>query len=108
MLFVGSRGVLRSTAVAITALLVTGCLGHHSSAPAVPTVNVALHRRDIAEVAASTRPETPVHWTQVEAVRYAGTCPQRLGMFFDTVAQAGQPEAARVVRGQLAHLGVKV
>lgn len=70
--------------------------------------DVAIHREDLADSAASTRPETPVHWAEVEAVRYAGTCPQKLGAFFDTLARAGQPAAARTVRAELVRLGVKV
>jgi hypothetical protein len=68
--------------------------------------DVAMHREDLADAAASSRPETPVHWAEVEAVRYAGTCPQKLGTFFDTLAQAGQPAAARTVRAELTRLGV--
>jgi hypothetical protein len=213
---VGSRGVLRIATALVSTLLVAGCLGHHSSAAAVPTVkrtvlgidppatvasemasrcasshgkvgldlhegtvhvrtqftcalarddqsgladelvelvanrndastradlintlahevgvnpypradmvweigtggdgcyridDVDFHRQELAETAAGSRPETPVHWAEVEAVRYAGTCPQKLGAFFDTLAQAGQPAAARTVRAELEHLGVKV
>jgi hypothetical protein len=76
------------------------------AAPCFRIDNVALHRQDVADAAASSRPETPVHWTEVEAVRYAGTCPQHLGTFFDTLAQAGQPAAARTVRAELTRLGV--
>jgi hypothetical protein len=70
--------------------------------------DVALHRQDISEVGAQPGAfhETPVHWAEVEAVRYAGTCPQKLGAFFATLTQAGQPAAARTVRTELTRLGV--
>jgi hypothetical protein len=68
--------------------------------------DVELHRREIAEAGASSRPETPLQWTKVEAVRFAGTCRKRLGDFFDSVARAGQPAAASSVRKELARLGV--
>jgi hypothetical protein len=68
--------------------------------------DVASHRENLAIAAAGSERETPVHWTEVEAVRYAGTCRKRLGDFFDSVAKAGQPAAASTVRHELARLGV--
>jgi hypothetical protein len=68
--------------------------------------DTAFHRTELAESAHSTDPETSLHWTRVEAVRFAGTCPQRLDAFFDSVARAGQPAAAAEVRKELTHLGV--
>ncbi len=70
--------------------------------------DAGFHRQEIGEVAHLPPPrrETPVHWTKVEAARFAGTCPDQLGAFFDSVAAAGQPAAANEVRSEMARLGV--
>ena len=65
------------------------------------------HRQQIAAAMhfPPSQRETPEHWTKVEAARFAGTCPEQLTAFFDSVATAGQPAAAEEVRAELAKLG---
>ncbi len=68
------------------------------------------HRQEIAAAARQLPPparETSVRWTEIEAVRFAGTCPEQLRAFFDSVASAGYPAAAAIVRSELTRLGVR-
>lgn len=67
--------------------------------------DVPFHREEL-DTASRYEHESAVHWTQVEAARFVGTCPAQLGAFLDSVAAAGQPEAAAAVRTKLFGLGV--
>ncbi len=70
--------------------------------------DAGFHRQEIAAAVHFPPPlrETPVQWTKIEAARFAGTCPDRLRAFFDSVVAAGQPAAANEVRNEMAHVGV--
>jgi hypothetical protein len=67
----------------------------------------AFHRREMAVVTpAGIDRESPTRWTEIEAAYIAGVCPDRLPIFFSSVARAGQPAAAKVVRTEVQSLGV--
>jgi hypothetical protein len=62
--------------------------------------DLSFRRDEIAE--AKVAGEDAEHWLRVEAGWIAGACPDRLDALFKTVTAAGQPDAVRVVRAELA------
>jgi hypothetical protein len=68
--------------------------------------DVALQRQRITDSARWKGPlhQTPTQWTEIEAARYAGGCPDRLDAFFDSVAHAGYPTAAARARAEVTRL----
>jgi hypothetical protein len=76
----------------------------------------AYHRRELESAAdySSVGPNgsvTPEHqsapeWAKIEVGYIAGACPQQLGAFFTSLAQAGHPKAATAVRGELRALRI--
>jgi hypothetical protein len=62
--------------------------------------DLPFRRDEIAE--AKLAAENAEHWLRVEAAGIAGACPDRLDALFKTVIAAGQPDAVRTVRAELA------
>jgi hypothetical protein len=65
------------------------------------------HRDELALVTPrGPNHESPARWTEIEASWIAAVCPDRLPIFFSSLARAGQPAAANTVRAELERLGV--
>jgi hypothetical protein len=58
------------------------------------------------QVGTTANAETPLHWTEYEAARIGGACPERLSRFLQSISAIGHPGVAAEVRGELARFGV--
>jgi hypothetical protein len=67
------------------------------------------HRDELALVTPpGANHESPTRWTEIEASWVAAVCPDRLPIFFSSLARAGQSAAANIVRTELQRLGPEV
>jgi hypothetical protein len=69
-----------------------------------PLRGADFYRQEIESAGRGSNHENPEHWTKVEVARLVGTCPTQIAAFLDTIRRAGQPDAAAVVRADLARI----
>jgi hypothetical protein len=87
------------------------------SASCTKAGDASYHREMLAEAASyksvgrgrrvTVEHQSPIEWTKIEAAYIAGACPDQLGVFFSSLATAGQPAAASAVRHELEGLGTR-
>jgi hypothetical protein len=75
-------------------------------APCTRAGDSKFHRDELAMVSPlGANHESPTRWTEIEASWIAAVCPEQLPIFFSSLARAGQPAAANIVRTELQRLG---
>jgi hypothetical protein len=62
--------------------------------------------REAIDIGRTANSETPLHWTEYEAARIGGACPDKLSRFLQSISDIGHPGVAAAVRVELARVGV--